>query len=107
MTATHPLQSLANELIAELGGSVELGKYYVYDPRGNAQKQGRPVRIVSGQFMGERGVSNYWRWRYALPDGNFGKEEGGYPPIGKGRTEKTFRLISRRQAIALARKQVV
>lgn len=39
---------------------------------------GRKVRITSGQFWGEHGVSNFWYWREVLPDGTLGPQEHGY-----------------------------
>lgn len=39
---------------------------------------GRTVKIVSGQYWGAFGVSNFWRWREVLPDGTLGPEESGY-----------------------------
>ncbi len=39
---------------------------------------GRTVKITSGQFWGEYGVSNFWYWREVNPDGKLGREESGY-----------------------------
>ena len=39
---------------------------------------GRTVRIVSGQFWGEHGVSNFWYWVPILEDDSEGPQECGY-----------------------------
>ena len=39
---------------------------------------GRKVYIVSGQYMGERGLSNHWGWCEVMPDGSLGSYEYGY-----------------------------
>ena len=35
-------------------------------------KNGRPVEVVSGQFMGTHGISNHWSWRLVKKDGTLG-----------------------------------
>lgn len=39
---------------------------------------GRQVKIISGQYFGEYGISNFWQWQEVLPDGTLGKIESGY-----------------------------
>ncbi len=40
---------------------------------------GREVKIISGQYWGAYGLSNFWRWREIMPDGSLSKiEEQGY-----------------------------
>lgn len=40
---------------------------------------GRTVKIVSGQYWGEHGLSNHWHWREVLASGCLSsKEESGY-----------------------------
>ena len=39
---------------------------------------GRMVKITSGQYWGEHGLSNFWYWREVKPDGSLGEEEHGY-----------------------------
>lgn len=39
---------------------------------------GRTVKIASGQYWGERGLSNFWYWNEVLPNGELGPEEHGY-----------------------------
>lgn len=40
---------------------------------------GRRVKITSGRYWGEFGVSNFWYWREVLPGGKLAdKEEHGY-----------------------------
>jgi hypothetical protein len=40
---------------------------------------GRNVRIISGQYWGEHGLSNHWAWREVLPDGTLSAtHETGY-----------------------------
>ena len=41
-------------------------------------KDGRIVQIVSGQYYGAHGLSNFWHWRPVLESGRLGKEECGY-----------------------------
>lgn len=43
-----------------------------------AYLDGRMVRIVSGQYWGQRGISNHWSWREVLSDGRLGVLETGY-----------------------------
>jgi hypothetical protein len=45
----------------------------VYHPNGYK------VKIVSGQYMGEHGLSNFWHWKRVLKSGKLSsKEECGY-----------------------------
>lgn len=40
-----------------LGGSpVEIGRRYLHPADG-------PIEIVSGQYWGDYGISNHWRWK--------------------------------------------
>lgn len=40
---------------------------------------GRTVQIISGQFWGTYGISNFWRWREVRQDGTLSDvEEHGY-----------------------------
>ena len=39
---------------------------------------GRTVKIVDGQYWGEYGISNFWRWREVKDDGTLGPKECGY-----------------------------
>ena len=40
---------------------------------------GRTVKIISGQFWGEHGLSNFWYWREVLLDGSLSETlEHGY-----------------------------
>ena len=40
---------------------------------------GRPtVLIVSGEYMGHGGLSNFWYWRPIFANGDLGKMEHGY-----------------------------
>lgn len=39
---------------------------------------GRMVKITSGAYWGEHGLSNHWFWKEVLPDGKLGEEEYGY-----------------------------
>ena len=39
---------------------------------------GRTVKIISGQFWGTHGLSNFWYWKEVLADGSLGPEEHGY-----------------------------
>lgn len=40
---------------------------------------GRTVRIISGRYWGDYGLSNFWSWREVLPDGTLAdKVENGY-----------------------------
>lgn len=39
---------------------------------------GRMVKIVSGQYWGEHGISNFWCWRAVQSDGTLGAQESGY-----------------------------
>ena len=40
---------------------------------------GRTVKIISGQFWGEHGLSNHWSWKEVFPDGKLSETvEHGY-----------------------------
>ena len=39
---------------------------------------GRKVKIISGQFWGTYGLSNFWEWREIKKNGKLGKLESGY-----------------------------
>jgi len=40
---------------------------------------GYDVKIVDGQYWGERGLSNFWSWKRVMPDGSLSKTvEHGY-----------------------------
>lgn len=39
---------------------------------------GRTVKIIDGQYMGEHGLSNFWYWREVKKGGKLGKKEHGY-----------------------------
>ncbi|MDK1490504.1 hypothetical protein QN219_10580 [Sinorhizobium sp. 7-81] len=39
---------------------------------------GRNVLIVSGQYWGTHGLSNFWHWKEVREDGTYGPEESGY-----------------------------
>lgn len=39
---------------------------------------GRMVYILSGQYWGEHGLSNFWSWQEVKPDGSVGPKESGY-----------------------------
>lgn len=39
---------------------------------------GRSVKIVSGQYWGAHGVSNFWSWREVRANGELGEIESGY-----------------------------
>ena len=75
------LYDLARELSAPerlLGGPcLQIGSTYRHP------NSGKLVRIMSGQYMGTYGVSNFWRWREVLEDGSLGEEECGYGWTGK------------------------
>ena len=60
------------ELVEDVVGHspCEIGKIYLI--------QGRPCRIISGQYWGEHGISNFWSWRQMLLPGHLGPEEHGY-----------------------------
>ena len=45
---------------------------------------GRKVKIISGQYWGTYGLSNFWDWREVLPDGFLSdKLESGYGWVPK------------------------
>lgn len=45
---------------------------------------GYKVKIVSGQYWGEHGLSNHWSWRRVLKSGRLSrKEEHGYGWVPK------------------------
>lgn len=89
------LRKIARDITYEFfGNALEVDAYFVYD--------GRPIRIISGQFMGTYGISNHWHWKEVLPNGDLSaNEETGY-----GGDESVFKPISREQAISLARGKV-
>lgn len=39
---------------------------------------GYTVRVISGQFLSNGRVSNWWTWRRVNYDGSFGPETSGY-----------------------------
>jgi|GEM_PF-2462451 len=39
---------------------------------------GKMVKIISGQYWGKYGISNFWYWREVKESGGLGKEECGY-----------------------------
>jgi hypothetical protein len=39
---------------------------------------GGSVKVLGGQYWGERGLSNFWTWQEVLPDGTLGKIRHGY-----------------------------
>lgn len=44
-----------------------------------AHPDGRTVKITSGQYWGDHGLSNFWYWREVLADGTLSEtEEHGY-----------------------------
>lgn len=45
---------------------------------------GRAVKIVEGQYWGERGLSNFWSWREVYKDGRLGPKEHGYGWVSNG-----------------------
>lgn len=80
------LRSLARTITEEvLGGTpFAIGDIVVHP-------SGRNVKIVSGQYWGTHGLSNFWYWREVLKDGTLGKEESGYGWRLRGkRSEETI-----------------
>lgn len=69
MSVSEVVRAMTEEVI---GGPPFAVGDTVIDP------QGRTVKIVSGQYWGEHGLSNFWRWREVLPNGELGKIEHGY-----------------------------
>jgi len=67
------VEQWVKDIVEEVGGpsQMEIGKELRHP-------DGRTVRIVSGRFWGERGVSNWWTWREVLGNGELGPEESGY-----------------------------
>lgn len=39
---------------------------------------GKPCKIVSGQYWGAHGISNHWTWRPVRGDGTLGARKCGY-----------------------------
>jgi len=63
------LFKLAKEVINKfrpLYGYYKIGMY--------CEREGKIIKIISGQFMGLYGVSNHWYWKEVLPDGNLSEE---------------------------------
>lgn len=88
------LREVAKELTYKyFGNSLEVGKYFIY--------KGRPIKIVSGQFLGEfGGLSNHWSWKEVLPSGHLSRNRNS----GYGGNDSVFRPISKENAIKLATK---
>lgn len=61
------------ELTEELAGpsSMAIGKTLQHP-------DGRTVKVMSGQYWGEHGLSNWWTWREVREDEYLGPEESGY-----------------------------
>ena len=73
------------ELVEEFFGSAKLAicEYHLWDPKGNASKQGVPVQITAGQYWGRHGISNFWDWKEVDAKGDpiQGKAHHGYDNI--------------------------
>jgi hypothetical protein len=64
------MNSFVNDLVDEVyGDHLEVGMITI-EP-----KTGKKVKIVSGQWWGEYGLSNFFDWREILPDGSLGEEK--------------------------------
>lgn len=65
----HPVGKAIVEKYSK--SSMEVGKIIPHP-------DGRMVKIMSGQYWGQHGVSNFWTWREVKKNGKLGKEEHGY-----------------------------
>jgi hypothetical protein len=96
----HPLRTLARELTKKyFGNALRVGRYFIFDPKGQAQHQGRVILIMRGYFLDpEFGrLSNHWTWRYIRPDGSLGQGGSGY-----GGNRSFFRPVSKKTALTYA-----
>ncbi len=97
----HPLTAIAQGLTMEyFGNSLRVGRYFLYSPKGKANKgKGRPIKVTGGQFMSGGRLSNRWTWHYIKSNGSLGEKADGY-----GGKEDFFKPITRREAVELAKK---
>lgn len=96
----HPLTRVARDLIEEYYGNfLEKGKYFIYSEIGEAPKEGIPVFITDGQFMGQYGLSNHWHWQRVTSSGELAEKSFGY-----GAGKEFFFPVSEEQALSLAKK---
>jgi hypothetical protein len=61
---------------------VRQGKFGIYPPF-NKKNYPCDVLIISGEYMGEYGLSNYWTWKRILKNGKLGPIESGYGDFTK------------------------
>ncbi len=95
------LSRIAQDLTTKhFGNSLRVDGYFLYDPRGKAKLgKGRPIKIVSGQFMVGGRLSNFWYWCRVNRSGTLGKKTFS----GYGDNENYFRPISESEAIRFAK----
>lgn len=76
-----PAQGEAHQMVApwvmELTEDV-MGKSQMVVGKTLKHPDGRTVKIISGQFWGTRGLSNFWSWQEVCADGTLGPRESGY-----------------------------
>lgn len=76
------LYKIAEDMTREIfGNEIEVGKYYLYSPNGQAEKKGYLIKIIGGFFLDPiyHRLSNHWAWKRVKKDGSLGDEiERGY-----------------------------
>ena len=82
LSAEQVMHALTQEALNSHPRVWEKG-YIIKHPSPDASREpcqcGRPtVLIVSGEYMGHGGLSNFWYWRPILPDGTLAGVEHGY-----------------------------
>lgn len=68
-----PVADWAKDLVADVVGKApfKIGDIVKHP-------SGRTVKIIEGQYWGERGLSNFWYWKEVHPNGILGPVEHGY-----------------------------
>ena len=93
LAIVNKLRELADDMF---GVSIlEVGRYFLY--------KDCPVKIVSGQYWGSRGISNFWEWKRVLGDGKLSEEiEHGYDDGDDFRSIKKSEVIKYAKAADIA-----
>lgn len=79
LNAEQVVSALTQEALNSHPNVWEKGHIVNHPSQGAPCPCGRPtVLIVSGEYMGHGGLSNFWYWRPIFANGDLGKMEHGY-----------------------------